>query len=158
MIDFSAGGSQSVALAAIFSEAGCQRVLNRADACVVTRGTAANQSALWRTWCSFARVWGLQPIPLTVDGVGKILATFLAGQCRTPDQYVSEARRRHTFALGQPPRADVEITIKGYVRACKRGIGPSAAKDHFNFEELFPLPLFWTDTSKPGFPIAPVSS
>ena len=86
----------------------------------------------------------------------KILATFLAGHCRTPDQYVSEARRRHTLALGQPPPADVEITIKGYVRACKRGIGPSAAKHHFNFEELFPLPLFWTDTSKPGFPIAPV--
>ena len=57
MIDFSAGGSQSVALAAIVPEAGRQRVLNRADARVVTRGTAANQLALWRIWCSFARAW-----------------------------------------------------------------------------------------------------
>ena len=106
VIDFSAGGSQSVALAAIVSEAGRQSVLNRADPRVVTRGTAANQLALWRTLCSFARAWGLQPIPPTVDGVRKILATFLAGHYRTPDQYVSEARRRHTLALGQPPPAD----------------------------------------------------
>ena len=46
-------------------------------------------------------------------------------------QNVSEARRRHTLALGQAPPADVEIRIKGYVRACKRGVGASAAKDHF---------------------------
>ena len=114
VIDFSAGGSQSIALAAIVSEAGRERVLNRADARVVTRGTAASQLALWRTWCFFSRAWGLQPIPLTVDGVRKILPTFSANH-KTPEQYVSEARRRHTLAHGEAPPADVEIMIKKYV-------------------------------------------
>ena len=132
VIDFSTSGSQSVALVNIVSEAGRQRVLTRTDARVVTRGTAINQLALWRTCFSFAH------------GVWKILPTFLVAYYNTPDNSRAVVG---TPSLSAPP-ADVEITIKRYVRACKRG----TAKHHFNFEEFFPLPLFWTDTSKSGVP------
>ena len=44
--------------------------------------------------------WGTPPLAFTPGGVRKVLATFLACRYRTPEQYVSAARRHHTSSPG----------------------------------------------------------
>ena len=90
----------------------------------------------------FSLAWGIPPLRLTPEGVWKVLATLLVGRYRTPDQYVSHARRRHTIL--DPA---TELSIREYVRACKRGSGPAKAKVSFPFESLFNVPTSWVDSS-----------
>ena len=157
VLDFSSAGSQSLALQSVISVEDRENLLRRADARVVTCGTLANRDSLWKTWCTFARAWGIAPLPVTPFVARRILATFMAGRYRTPEQYVSEARRRHTLHTGAAFTPDTEIVVRDYGRACRRGIGPARAKDDFEFQVLFQLPHFWFDPEQVDLPLAPVA-
>ena len=49
-----------------------------------------------------------------------------------------------------------ELTIKEYLRACCRGIGPTACKDSFDFPVLFPFILEPPTISLFGVPVSPI--
>ena len=49
-----------------------------------------------------------------------------------------------------------ELTITEYLRACRRGIGPTACKDSFDFPVLFPFILDPPIISLFGVPVSPI--
>ena len=75
------------------------------------------------------------PFPITPESGRLVLAAFLEGRHRSPEQYVSEARRRHIHHTDLAFDAATSLVIKYYALACERGIGTPKAKEHFAFEE-----------------------
>ena len=104
-------------------------VLRKAKERAVKAATRANRESLWHTWTTFSRAWGLPPLHFTVDKVRAVWACFQDGRCRVPEQYVSEARRRHTSWTGFTLDLATELVFRCSVRSCERGMGPSSAKD-----------------------------
>ena len=58
-----------------------------------------------------------------------------------------EVQSGDTILTSQVPDPATELTIREYVRACKRGSGPAKAKDSLPFEFLLTVPACWVDTS-----------
>ena len=104
-----------------------------------------NHQAFWNTWWSIARAWGIQPLPLAFDGVRKILAFFLAGRCRTPEQSLA--------ADGSMPRLQARTITDSGLDILWRNVSVSstcfkpASLTHC-LEDLFHPPLYCTDTVK----------
>ena len=121
VVDYTAGGSKEHALSKIVSKAGRMEVLRKA-------ATRANWESLWHSWTTFSRAWGLLPLPLTADVVRALWAFFQAGRKRALEQYVLEARRRHTLWTGPTLDPAAESDIREYEQLCKRGMGPLSAK------------------------------
>ena len=156
VVDYTAGGSKELALSKIVSEAGRMEVLRKAEERAVTAVDEGQPGGFvayvdYFLTCS----WGLPPLPLTADKVRAVLASFQAGRYRAPEQYVSEARRRHTLWTGSTLDPATELVIRDYVRSCKRGIGPPSAKDDFNFESLFHIEMLFKGADEPRAPMFP---
>ena len=94
------------------------------------------REALWKTWCSMAAAWDLQPVPLTEELVIKVGASFKAGHYKSPQNYFSRALQEHRQMTKQHPTPFVQALIKNVIRSITRGAGPTAFKDSFEVELL----------------------
>ena len=94
------------------------------------------REALWKTWCSMAAAWNLQPVPLTEELVIKVGASFKAGHYKSPQNYFSRALQEHRQLTKQHPTPFVQSLIKNVIRSITRGTGPTAFKDSFEVELL----------------------
>ena len=94
------------------------------------------REALWKTWCSMAAAWDLQPVPLTEELVIKVGASFKAGHYKSPQNYFSRALQEHRQMTKQHPTPFVQALIKNVIRSITRGAGPTAFKGSFEVELL----------------------
>eukprot|EP00971_Amphidinium_carterae_P201340 3995441-Amphidinium_carterae.3 len=51
-----------------------------------------NYDARWRTWCTLAKAWNLQPLPITKDLVHPVGASLKAGGYKSADLYYTTGR------------------------------------------------------------------
>ena len=74
----------------------------------------------------------------------------------TSKKFVGEARRHHVLHSQSSVDDCTELTITEYLRACRRGIGPTACKDSSDFPVLFPFILEPPTISLFGVPVSPI--
>ena len=128
--------SQEAGAEVTLTEVSRAKALTDLEEAAYAASSRVTQDAQWRTWEYFARCWGVPPLPLTVDTVKKVLASFRAGHYRAVAGYVARARQMHIMHTGADPSPNVQLALSVYTRAVTRGMGPAALKDAFELEKL----------------------
>ena len=96
----------------------------------------ASRDSKWKTWCTIAEEWGIDPVPITKDTAIKMATSFKEGEYRSARQYFHRAKEEHVDMMGRELSPDVERTVAKVIRSTERGIGPAAYKDSFIVELL----------------------
>jgi len=98
-----------------------------------------SRSAQWKTWAKLAEAWCLPPLPLSVDLVNKMAASFRAGGYRSTSNYFARAKEQHLQCIGEPVSPRTSCAIKQAIRAADRGALSTQLKESFELE-LFASP------------------
>ena len=69
-------GRQELGAAVTLTQESRDAALAALDEAVLAPGSHLTVRSQWKTWCYFANCWGVPPLPLTVDTVRKVLASF----------------------------------------------------------------------------------
>jgi len=93
-----------------------------------------SRSAQWKTWATLAEAWSLPPLPLSVDLVNKMAASFRAGGYRSTSNYFARAKEQHLQCIGEPVSPRTACAIKQAIRAADRGSLSSQLKESFELE------------------------
>ena len=115
---------------------GRQEALKALRANIAVGTTQKSRDALWSTWCFTAKIWGINPLPITKETVEMIIAGLRQGGYRSVSAFVARAKQIHLMEIGSPICERTEFWIKEFIRSAERGKGPSALKNAFPFEAL----------------------
>ena len=108
----------------------------------LARGGLANRAShdsKVRNWCAVGRRAAVEPFPLTKVAAGVILRCLQEGGYRSPEQYLSAARRHHTESRHGAVAADAELAIKDMLRNVTRNLGDPERSDPVEVEHLIAL-------------------
>ena len=102
---------------------------------IYARSNTGPHVSRMRTWNRLAAAWSMQPLPLTVELVQAVGASFKKGGYRSAQLYYSTARKNHILHHGRVP-AEVDISIQDAIRSIEWGQGPGKLKDGFSLSEV----------------------
>ena len=134
-------GNKAKALAEMGTEEGREKWRKEVLKDMYARSSVAPQEACWHTWCEAARVCGRNETPLTHDLVIDCGAFFKSGGYRSVAQYFTRARQEHVNAMRAQVPPDILVLISRVIRSVERGMGASALKDCFRFEDLLKVDI-----------------
>ena len=129
----SSGGSIELALQAAESN-NRDKALARLDEDVYARSNGGPQVSRMKTWRRLATAWNLPPMPITVELLRAIGASFKAGGYRSAHLYFGTANHG-SFSQ------DLEVAMQDVIRSIERGQGPSKLKDSFSLFQLLKIDM-----------------
>ena len=134
-------GSRTQGFAAADRLRGGQESLNAVAEELAHGGLAsrASHDSQVRTWCAIGRRAGIEPFPLAKVTVGVILRCFKDGGYRSPEQYLSAARRHHTESKYGAIAADAELAMRDMLRNVTRNMGEPERREPVEVEHLIAL-------------------
>lgn len=99
------------------------------------------QLSRMKTWNQIAQAWGMPPMPMTIELIEAVGASFKQGGYRSAHLYFAAAKKDHTMREGSFP-PDLEIKIRDTIRSIERGQGPAKLKDGFDIQDLTNINLY----------------
>ena len=95
----------------------------------------ASQQARASWWKLRAASRGMEPYPLTVEGINVAGALLKAGGHRSSAQYLAAMKREH-LAAGHEWSDALQMAVRDAVRSCTRGMGPDKCCPAIDFRAL----------------------
>ena len=121
-VDRISRGSAELALSIARNDARSQRAIANFETLVYASGTSASKNSMFELWTKICRARGWQPLPVTCDAIGHVVAIMREAGFKSVSNYLYEAKDRHSRA-GYHWSPQMTVALNDAKRAAKRAVG-----------------------------------